>query len=86
MSGQQGSILIVDDEAVTILEPEYRNIGMVYQDRSLFHHLSVAENILFGLRIRQQTKSAMKKELAEIASLVGVTHLLDRKNRKVKRW
>ena len=43
------------------------NVGMVYQDCALFPHLSVAENILFGLKVRRQTRTAMKKALSDIA-------------------
>jgi molybdate transport system ATP-binding protein len=69
----------VDDKDITQLEPEKRNIGMVYQDCALFPHLSVADNIIFGLKVRHIVESLIKKELGEIVSLVGVSHLLDRK-------
>jgi ABC-type Fe3+/spermidine/putrescine transport system ATPase subunit len=73
----------IGDEDVTALEPERRNVGMVYQDCALFPHLSVAENILFGLRVRHGTRIAMNKALGEVASLVRVRHLLDRKPGKL---
>jgi ABC-type Fe3+/spermidine/putrescine transport system ATPase subunit len=67
------------EEEVTSLEPERRNVGMVYQDCALFPHLSVAENILFGLRVRHRTRSAMSTALADMVSLVKIGNLLDRK-------
>ncbi len=77
-----GGIWIGDADA-TALEPERRNVGMVYQDCALFPHLSVAENILFGLRVRRRTGPAMSKALSDIVSLVKVGHLLDRKPGKL---
>jgi ABC-type Fe3+/spermidine/putrescine transport system ATPase subunit len=71
------------EEEVTALEPERRNVGMVYQDCALFPHLSVAENILFGLRVRHRTRSAMNTALADMGSLVKVENLLDRKPGKL---
>jgi ABC-type sugar transport system ATPase subunit len=73
----------IDDRDITLLEPEKRNIGMVYQDSVLFPHLSVADNIVFGLKVRQLAARDIKKELEEIASLVDVRHLLDRKPGKL---
>lgn len=73
----------IDGRNITQLEPEKRNIGMVYQDSALFPHLSVADNIIFGLKVRRLSASAIKKTLDEITSLVGVSHLLDRKPGKL---
>ena len=41
----------LDGRNITLLEPEKRNIGMVYQDSSLFPHLPVSENIIFGFNV-----------------------------------
>jgi ABC-type Fe3+/spermidine/putrescine transport system ATPase subunit len=73
----------IDDREITLLEPEKRNIGMVYQDCALFPHLSVAENIVFGLRARHVAENSIKKELSEIAFLVEVGNLMDRKPGKL---
>jgi len=73
----------IDGRNITRLEPEKRNIGMVYQDSSLFPHLSVADNIVFGLKVRRMPASDIKKKLDEIAVLIGVRHLLDRKPGKL---
>lgn len=54
-----------------------RRIGMIFQDDLLFPHLSVAENIQFGLR--GKGRSQRQSRLAEITSLCGVEHLLDRR-------
>ncbi len=64
---------------VTHLEPERRNISIVYQDHVLFPHLSVAENIIFGLRLRKQSGQQLKETLGWFSELLGITHLLKRR-------
>jgi molybdate/tungstate transport system ATP-binding protein len=73
----------LDKVNVTGLQPEKRRISLVYQDSALFPHLSVAENIVFGLRIRKTDKKDILNSLDEIAAAVGVTHLLKRKPRSL---
>ncbi len=73
----------LDGRDMTLLGPEKRNLGMVYQDCALFPHLSVAENIAFGLRVRHIAVKSIKKELDEIASLIEIDHLMDRKPGKL---
>ncbi len=63
---------------VTFLEPEKRRIGMVYQDCALFPHLTVAENIAFGLKIRRVPVSRIRRELDKVAELFDILHLFDR--------
>ncbi len=69
----------IDGREVTRLSPEKRRIGIVYQDYSLFPHLSVEGNIAFGLRLRKYPKASIKEKVNAIAEIVGVTHLLERK-------
>ena len=64
---------------VTRLEPEKRHISIVYQDHALFPHLSVKDNIIFGLKLRKQTKQEVEKALDWIAGLLGISYLLNRK-------
>jgi len=63
---------------VTSLEPEKRNISIVYQDHALFPHLSAAENILFGLKIQRRPKQELNEVLDWVSDLLGIAHLLDR--------
>ena len=63
---------------VTRLEPEKRNISIVYQDHALFPHLSVAENIIFGLRLHRQRHQQLTQTLNWLSDLLGIAHLLDR--------
>ena len=74
-----GGEVWIDGREVTRLSPEKRSIGIVYQDYSLFPHLSVEENIAFGLRLRKYPKGEIKEKVNAIAKIVGVTHLLERK-------
>jgi sn-glycerol 3-phosphate transport system ATP-binding protein len=64
---------------VSNLPPVKRNISMVFQNYALFPHLSVAENIVFGLKARKVPKQEQKKRLGDAADLLGLSTLLDRK-------
>ncbi len=66
-------------ENVTALEPEKRNIGIVYQDHVLFPHLSVKDNVTFGLKIHKMDKQAITERLDWITGLLGISHLLHRR-------
>lgn len=64
---------------VTDLPPAQRKIAMVFQSYALFPHLSVKENILFGLKVRKEPSAQYKPRLAKVAALLGLEALLDRK-------
>lgn len=73
-----GSVRIGERD-VTGLESEKRGVGMVYQDCALFPHLSVRENIAFGLRMRRQPEPLISRELERVAPLLGIAPLLPRR-------
>jgi multiple sugar transport system ATP-binding protein len=73
-----GSISIGDRD-VTELPPPDRDIAMVFQNYALYPHMSVRENLAFGLSVRHTPKAETKKRVEETASLLGLEHLLDRK-------
>jgi molybdopterin-binding protein len=73
----EGEVLIGGNE-ITDLSPEKRGIGIVYQDQALFPHLSVEENIAFGLKMRKRTKDEIKSRTDAIAEVAGILHLLKR--------
>jgi len=73
-----GTIAIAGRD-VTRLPPAQRAIAMVFQSYALFPHLSVAENILFGLRVRKVARAECDARLAQVADLLGLAKLLDRK-------
>ncbi|MEO8487660.1 MAG: ABC transporter ATP-binding protein [Betaproteobacteria bacterium] len=74
----EGTIRIAGRD-VTRLPPSQRSISMVFQSYALFPHLSVAENILFGLRVRKVAPGECDRRLAETAELLGLSTLLNRK-------
>ena len=72
-------IVEIGGRDVSNLPPVKRNISMVFQNYALFPHLSVAENILFGLKARKIPKKEQRKRLANAAALLGLSELLNRK-------
>jgi molybdopterin-binding protein len=68
----------LNDRDITRLPPRKRNIGMVYQDYMLFPHLTVEQNIKYGLRSRKLTKKEVARKVGELADLLSVSHLLHR--------
>jgi sn-glycerol 3-phosphate transport system ATP-binding protein len=64
---------------VTQAPPAGRGIAMVFQNYALFPHLTVAENIVFGLRVRALDKAEREARLKEAAAILGLGKLLDRK-------
>lgn len=71
--------ILLDGRDVTNVPPERRSIGFVYQDYALFPHLSVAENISFGLKLRGLDRRVVEERLAGISQLLGIDHLLHRR-------
>jgi len=58
---------------------EKRSIGYVFQDFALFPHMPVKENVAYGLRARRRPKSEIPARVDEVLSLLGITHLRDRR-------
>ncbi len=73
-----GTILMGETD-VTALPPAQRRLSMVFQSYALFPHLSVRENIVFGLRIRKRGDEAIEKRLQTASELLGLGELLERK-------
>jgi putative spermidine/putrescine transport system ATP-binding protein len=73
-----GSITINGADA-TRLPPEKRNLGMVFQSYALFPHLTVAENVGFGLKLRKVPTTQRREVVMHNLDLVGLAHLADRK-------
>jgi sn-glycerol 3-phosphate transport system ATP-binding protein len=73
-----GTIRIADRE-VTELPPARRGVSMVFQSYALFPHLSVAENIVFGLKVRGVNRADRDARLKRAADILGLQKLLDRK-------
>jgi sn-glycerol 3-phosphate transport system ATP-binding protein len=77
-AADEGRISIAGRD-VTALPPAERGIAMVFQSYALFPHLTVAENILFGLRVRKVPAAQRGARLARTAALLGLDGLLHRK-------
>ena len=73
-----GNILI-DGKDVTKVPADQRNIGMVFQNYALFPHMTVAENISYGLKVRKVVKSEREISLKRVADLMSLGPLLKRK-------
>ena len=73
-----GAILI-DGMDVTALSPRERNLGMVFQQYSLFPHMSVAENIAYGLRVKHKNETEIGRTVDEMLELVRLPDLRERR-------
>jgi len=71
----------VDGRDITNLQPERRGLGIVYQDHVLFPHLSVWENVAFGLKSARRPVRDIRPKVEKMAQLVNIDHLLQRKPR-----
>lgn len=69
----------LDGKDITHLGPGQRKLGMVFQSYALFPHLSVKENILFGLKARKVQKDEQQKRLTSVVDLVGLGEHLEKK-------
>ncbi|WP_269937897.1 ABC transporter ATP-binding protein [Arthrobacter sp. HY1533] len=74
----KGRITIGGKDATT-LPPEKRNLGMVFQSYALFPHMTVAENVAYGLKIRKVAQPERTKRVMESLELVGLAHLAGRR-------
>ncbi len=74
----EGRVLIAGRD-VTGLPPSERGLSMVFQSYALFPHLDVAENIVFGLKVRRRPRRERDERLRRVAALVGLSDYLDRK-------
>ena len=78
----EGDVLI-GGRRVNDVPPKDRNIAMVFQNYALYPHMTVAENMSFGLRLRKYPKAEIKKRVVEAADILGIDDLLDRKPRQL---
>ena len=74
-----GGTLEIDGKVVNDLEPRQRGIAMVFQTYAIFPHMTVRENVAFGLTIAGASKEEKEKKVAEAARVLQMEHLLDRR-------
>ncbi len=79
LEGASSGQVRIDGRDVTALPPAQRGIAMVFQNYALFPHLSVADNITFGLSVRKTPAAETARRLQETAGLLGLDTLLDRR-------
>ena len=71
--------LYIGDQLVNDVAPKDRDIAMVFQNYALYPHMTVYENMAFGLKLRKTPKDEIKKRVNEAAKILDIAHLLDRK-------
>ncbi|WP_060494482.1 ABC transporter ATP-binding protein [Pseudomonas sp. NBRC 111140] len=74
-----GGVILIDEQDVSGMSPKDRDIAMVFQSYALYPTMSVRENIEFGLKIRKLPQAAIDEEVARVAKLLQIEHLLARK-------
>ena len=73
----------VDGEVVNDVPPKDRDMAMVFQNYALYPHMTVFENMSFGLRLKRYPKDEIKRRVNEAARILDITELLDRKPRQL---
>jgi len=71
--------LYIGDKLVNDVAPKDRDIAMVFQNYALYPHMTVFENMAFGLKLRKTPKDEIKRRVDEAARILDIAHLLDRK-------
>ena len=71
--------LYIGDRLVNDVAPKDRDIAMVFQNYALYPHMSVYENMAFGLKLRKLPKAQIDKKVKQAAEILGITELLQRK-------
>ena len=74
-----GGSILVDDADISGMSPKDRDIAMVFQSYALYPTMNVRDNIAFGLKIRKMSTAAIDEEVARVAKLLQIEHLLMRK-------
>lgn len=75
--------IFIGDRDITMLHPRARNIAMVFQDYALYPHMTVKQNLSFGLQNLQYPKAEIQKRVTDAARILGIEDLLDRLPKKL---
>lgn len=71
--------LIIDNKVVNDIPPKDRDIAMVFQNYALYPHMTVFDNMAFGLKLRKIDKKVIEEKVKETADMLGLSEFLDRK-------
>jgi multiple sugar transport system ATP-binding protein len=71
--------IVIGDEDVTNVPPQQRDVAMVFQDYALYPHMTVGDNLAFGLRLSKMPRAEREGRVARVATTLGLEELLDRK-------
>ena len=83
LESPSGGHVLIDGRDVTALEPAERDIAMVFQNYALYPHMSVRENMAYGLKIRGLARAEIERRVTEAAGLLELAPLLDRRPRQL---
>jgi multiple sugar transport system ATP-binding protein len=72
-------VISIGGRDVTDLPPRSRDVAMVFQTYALYPHMSVRQNLAYGLKVRRTAKAEIERRVSEVAGLLGLSELLDRK-------
>src|SRR5436189_2145194 len=75
--------ILIDDKIINDLPPKDRDIAMVFQNYALYPHMSVYDNMAFGLKMRKFDRADIAKRVQEAAEILGIQELLRRKPRQL---
>jgi len=78
-----GGEIMIGDRVVNHIAPKDRNIGMVFQSYALYPHMTVRQNLGFGLSLQKVAKSTIDERIDEAAQILGLTNLLERKPKQM---
>lgn len=83
LSDPSSGHIYIGDQLVNELPPKNRDIAMVFQNFALYPHMTIFENIAFPLKMRKFQKKDIETRVKNIAELLGITSLLDRKPKEL---
>jgi len=75
--------IYIDGNIVNEIEPKDRDIAMVFQNYALYPHMTVFENMAFGLKMRKTSRNEIKQNVLEAAKILDIEYLLDRRPREL---
>ena len=78
-----GGDILIGDRVVNQLPPKERDIAMVFQSYALYPHMTVRENMAFGLKIRRTTAPEIERMVGDAARILDIQHLLDRRPKEL---